>query len=419
GDRVTPDTVLADVMTDKATVEISSPVTGVVTFRVGEPGEVLAVGTEFVGIELDGSATSADVPHDESADEPTDELADQPADEPVAESSDQESVTVEAASSDAARAESPETAPPRAPGTRRPTAAPAVRARAKALGIDLSALTGSGPDGRVVHADLDRSLADSGASNRRPGAAPAREAGDGVGGRHDETVIGLRRRIAERLTAAWTEIPHITYVDAVDATELEALRAELNRRSPSNQRTMADRARLTMLPFLVRAIVLACRDQPALNAHYDGPTRTLSTFDDVHVGIATQTPDGLMVPVVHGADGLGLRDLADEIARVSAAARDGSATRDELTGSTITITSLGAMGGLMTTPIINQPEVAIVGVNKLEQRPVWRHGSFEPRAMFNLSSSFDHRVIDGWDAATFVQRVKSLLELPALLFIDE
>jgi len=196
-------------------------------------------------------------------------------------------------------------------------------------------------------------------------------------------------------------------------TELEALRAELNRQAPP------DRARLTMLPFLVRAVVLACRDQPALNAHYDGASRTLSTFDDVHLGVATQTPDGLMVPVVHGADRLGLRDLADEIARVSAAARDGSATRDELSGSTITITSLGAMGGLMTTPIINQPEVAIVGVNKLERRPVWRNDSFEPRAMFNLSSSFDHRVVDGWDAATFVQRIKSLLEMPALLFIDD
>jgi 2-oxoisovalerate dehydrogenase E2 component (dihydrolipoyl transacylase) len=413
GDRVTPDTVLADVMTDKATVEISSPVTGVVTFRVGEPGEVLAVGTEFVGVELDGAETPPDEQPDESADEPVNEQPDEP--------QDRESVTVEAAPSDADRPESSDDPPPPRSGTR-PTAAPAVRARATALGIDLSSLTGSGPDRRVVHADLDRRLAQPLGGS----AAGLRAVSDRpLGGQHDQTVIGLRRRIAEHLTAAWTEIPHITYIDAVDATELEGLRAELNRQAPSrqgtqaDQRTLADRARLTMLPFLVRAIVLACRDQPALNAHYDGPSRTLSTFDDVHVGIATQTPDGLMVPVVHGADGLGLRDLASEIARVSAAARDGSATRDELTGSTITITSLGAMGGLMTTPIINQPEVAIVGVNKLEQRPVWRHDSFEPRAMFNLSSSFDHRVIDGWDAATFVQRVKSLLEMPALLFIDE
>jgi len=412
GDRVTPDTVLADVMTDKATVEISSPVTGVVTFRVGEPGEVLAVGTEFVGIELEGAAT----PPDDSPDALQHHEADDDSlDEPAVGPQDQDAAPVEAPSAVAARTESPDTAPPAS--RRHPTAAPAVRARAADLGIDLSSLTGSGPDGRVVHADLDRRLAGSSKASgtSRVRAASAGEATGGrTGGRHDETVIGLRRRIAERLTTAWTEIPHITYVDAVDATELEALRAELNRKAAA-----PDRTRLTMLPFLVRAIVLACRDQPALNAHYDGASRTLSTFDDVHVGIATQTPDGLIVPVVRGADQLGLRDLAGEIARVSTAARDGSATRDELTGSTITITSLGALGGLMTTPIINQPEVAIVGVNKLERRPVWRHDSFEPRDMFNLSSSFDHRVIDGWDAATFVQRVKSLLEMPALLFIEE
>ena len=223
---------------------------------------------------------------------------------------------------------------------------------------------------------------------------------------------GLRKRIAKRLTTSWTEIPHITYVDAVDATDLEALRAELNRRDhPSG-------ARLTILPFLVRAIVIACSEQPRLNAHFDTESRTLSIFDPVHIGIATQTPDGLMVPVVHHADERGLWDLATEIGRVAAAARDGSATREELSGSTITITSLGAMGGLMTTPIINQPEVAIVGVNKMETRPVWQNGAFVPRQMFNLSSSFDHRVVDGWDAATFIQRIKSLLEMPALLFID-
>jgi len=414
GDRVTPDTVLADVMTDKATVEISSPVTGVVTFRVGEPGEVLAVGTEFVGVEIEGSdpaPTEPEAPPVDAADPPVESPP--PGTAPV-ELPQPDTVPVDAPQPDAET--SADAAPsggdtmPRPTGERRPTAAPAVRARAAALGIDLSSLTGSGPDGRVVHADLDRRLA---GSSRSSGASPIGAANAAAGGRHDETMIGLRRRIAERLSAAWTEIPHITYVDAVDATELEALRAELNRQATP------DRARLTMLPFLVRAVVLACRDQPALNAHYDGASRTLSTFDDVHLGVATQTPDGLMVPVVHGADRLGLRDLADEIARVSAAARDGSATRDELSGSTITITSLGAMGGLMTTPIINQPEVAIVGVNKLERRPVWRNDSFEPRAMFNLSSSFDHRVVDGWDAATFVQRIKSLLEMPALLFIDD
>ena len=393
GDRVTPDTVLADVMTDKATVEISSPVTGVVTFRVGEPGEVLAVGTEFVGVEVEGS-----VP------------------EPAPSTSAPSNPTIQT-SEPAETAPTPELAVPRrdggapgaGPGPRsggRATASPAVRARAKALGIDLGTIDGSGPNGTVVHSDLDDHLVSVSASGTYARVPPV------PGGRHNETVIGLRRRIAERLTTAWTEIPHITYVDAVDATELEVLRAELNRQ------TASDGARLTMLPFLARAIVLACGEQPGLNAHYDSATRTLSTFDDVHIGIATQTPDGLMVPVVHHADSLDLHALAAEIGRVSAAARDGSATRDELTGSTITITSLGAMGGLVTTPIINRPEVAIVGVNKLEQRPVWRNGAFEPRMLFNVSSSFDHRMVDGWDAATFVQRIKSLLEVPALLFID-
>jgi 2-oxoisovalerate dehydrogenase E2 component (dihydrolipoyl transacylase) len=223
----------------------------------------------------------------------------------------------------------------------------------------------------------------------------------------------LRKRIAKRLTSSWTEIPHITYVDAVDATDLEALRAELNTRDhPSG-------ARLTILPFLVRAIVIACREQPRINAHFDTDSRKLSIFDPIHVGIATQTPDGLMVPVVRDADARGLWELATEISRVAGAAREGDATRHELSGSTITITSLGAMGGLVTTPIINQPEVAIVGVNKMETRPVWQQGAFVPRQMFNLSSSFDHRVVDGWDAATFIQRIKALLEMPALLFIDD
>ncbi len=384
GDRVTPDTVLADVMTDKATVEISSPVTGVVTFRVGEPGEVLAVGAEFVGIEVEGSAPASAEPA------------------PPTSTSSNPAPSGPAPAEPPAAPPAPELAAPRAGG--RATASPAVRARAKALGIDLGNIDGSGPNGTVVHGDLDQHLLSASDTNVRVPPTP--------GGRHDETVIGLRRRIAERLTAAWTEIPHITYVDAVDATELEALRAELNRQAPS------DSARLTMLPFLARAIVLACGEQPALNAHYDSASRTLSTFDDVHLGIATQTPDGLMVPVVHHAGSLGLHALATEMGRVSAAARNGTATRDELTGSTITITSLGAMGGLVTTPIINRPEVAIVGVNKLEQRPVWRNGSFEPRMLFNLSSSFDHRMVDGWDAATFVQRIKTLLEMPALLFID-
>jgi 2-oxoisovalerate dehydrogenase E2 component (dihydrolipoyl transacylase) len=413
GDQVTPDTVLADVMTDKATVEISSPVTGVVTFRIGEPGEVLAVGTEFVGIELDGSAPpepSGDE-HDDRPPEPS--LITSPGETTVmSERTDSRTVR----SSPEPTSALPPSPPPRgpelgalvpgtsAPSSHRPTAAPAVRARARSLGIDLATVAGSGPTGRVVHADLDRSLTAA--------APPPRTRGTPIREPHTEVQKGLRKRIAKRLSQSWAEIPHITYVDAIDVTDLEALRAELN----SGDRPKG--ARLTILPFLVRAIVIACGEQPRLNAHFDTESRTLSIVDQVHVGIATQTADGLMVPVVHDADARDLWDLATEIGRVATAARDGKATSAELSGSTITITSLGAMGGLMTTPLINQPEVAIVGVNKIETRPVWQNGTFVPRQMCNLSSSFDHRVVDGWDAATFVQRIKVLLEMPALLFID-
>ncbi len=373
GDRVTSDSVLAEVMTDKATVEVACPVSGVVVALHGEPGDVLAVGGGLVSIELDGAAPAPRAPSGVSA--------------PVA-------------------AAAPVHAVPAGAPRTRTLAAPAVRARAASLGIDLANLAGSGPDGRVVHADLDRVLLGrSGSSTTSVVATSADEP-------HLQPVRGLRRRIAERLTSAWTEIPHITYVDAIDVTDLEILRAELNRRGDSSA------TRLTILPFLARAIVIATAEQPRLNATFDADAQTLSVFDAVHLGIATQTDDGLIVPVVRHAEARGLWDIAAEIGRVASAARSGSATRQELSGSTITITSLGALGGLVTTPIINQPEVAIVGVNKLETRPVWRNGVFEPRQMMNLSSSFDHRIVDGWDAATFVQRIKSLLELPALLFVD-
>lgn len=398
GDQVTPDTVLADIMTDKTTVEISSPVTGIVTFRLGEPGDVLAVGTEFVGIEVEGTSPSG----------PESSAPNSSAPDPNAAFTEPEPGKPETAEIQ------PSDLPPtgsgaegtKVPASRfggQPTAAPAVRSRAHATGIELSSIVGSGPDGRVVHADLDRHLARS---------HPRSVSTTSTGGQQNEELRGVRKRIAERLTSSWTEVPHITYVEAVDATGLEALRAELNTHDHPKG------AHLTILPFLVRAIVIACSEQPRLNAHFDTQSRTLSVFESVHVGIATQTSDGLMVPVVRNADVRGLWDLAIEIGRVSGAAREGGAKREELSGSTITITSLGAMGGLMTTPLINQPEVAIVGVNKMETRPVWQSGSFVPRQVFNLSSSFDHRVVDGWDAATFVQRVKALLEMPALLFID-
>lgn len=284
-----------------------------------------------------------------------------------------------------------------------------MRARALSLGLDLTQVSGSGPGGRIVHADLDRIIGQGPrASDRRSTQAPP---ADRPG--RSEPVRGVRRQIAERLTATWRDVPHITYVDAVDVSELERLRDELNRQHSD------DGIRLTMLPFIARAIAIACAEQPRLNAHYDHASETLTTFDAVNLGVATQTDHGLLVPVLRNVEARGLWDLAAELTRVTTAARDGSATREELTGSTITITSLGALGGLVTTPILNAPEVAIVGVNKMEMRPVWRGSAFEPRQMINLSSSFDHRMIDGWDAATFVQRLKSLLETPALLFIAD
>jgi 2-oxoisovalerate dehydrogenase E2 component (dihydrolipoyl transacylase) len=383
GDHVKAEAPLAEVMTDKATVEISSPVSGVVTFLHGEPGQMLAVGTEFVGIELEGSGpTEASAPVPDAVTAPIATAMPSPA---------------------------PNVTAPTVTDGHRPTAAPAVRQRARELGIDLGAVPGTGPGGRIVHADLDRVLGGSQAGGSATGRGSGVEIDDTP---HVEAIRGLRRRIGERLTTS-SQIPTITYVDAVDATDLELLRAELNRRES------ASGVRLTVLPFLVRAMVIAVGEQPRLNARYDSVGQSLSVFDVVHVGIATQTPDGLMVPVVRHAESRGLWDLATEVGRVSGAAREGRATLQELTGSTITITSLGALGGLVTTPLINEPEVAIVGVNKMEMRPVWRNGSFEPRQMFNLSSSFDHRIVDGWDAATFIQRVKSLLEMPALLFVDD
>jgi len=375
GDEVTPDSVLAEVLTDKATVEVASPVTGTVLKLHGEPGDMLAVGSNLVGIETEDDATAS---------RPTTAT---------------ESPSVPAPEREPTRGRGPErTFSARAP------AAPAVRKRAADLGIDLGTISGTGPGGRVVHADLDRRLAGGSSPAGRPHVAPADD-------RRVEPVRGVRRRIAERLTTAWTEVPHITYVEAVDMTELEALRAELNRDG--------DQVRLTLLPFLVHAIVVACREQPRLNAHYDHAAETLTVIGAVHAGIATQTGQGLMVPVVRHAETRHLRDLGAEIGRVTEAARNGTASRDELFGSTITITSLGALGGLATTPILNPPEVAIVGVNKIEVRPVWRDGAFQPRQMLNLSSSFDHRMVDGLDAATFVQRIKSLLEIPALLFLED
>jgi 2-oxoisovalerate dehydrogenase E2 component (dihydrolipoyl transacylase) len=291
------------------------------------------------------------------------------------------------------------------PQRERPLASPAVRLRAREAGIDLRQVHGTGPAGRITHDDLDVFLARGPGDARTPGLQP-RTAVDAV------KIVGLRRRIAERMTVAHVRIPHITYVEEIDVTALEELRQSLN------VSKRQDQPKLTLLPFLMRAMVRAIADQPHLNALFDDEAGVLHQHAGVHIGVATQTPSGLVVPVVRHAEALDLWGCAAEVARLADASRSGMAAREELTGSTITITSLGAMGGVVTTPIINHPEVAIVGVNKIMVRPVWDGSTFVPRKMMNLSSSFDHRVVDGWDAAVFVQRIKALLETPALIFIE-
>lgn len=288
-------------------------------------------------------------------------------------------------------------------------ASPAVRLRAKEAGIDLRQVPGSGPAGRIGHEDIDAFVARGPHLARATGLARK----DGV---EDIKVVGLRRKIAEKMSLAKSRIPHITYVEEIDVTALEELRATLNKDKRAAQGV--ERPKLTLLPFLMRAMVKAIAEQPSLNALFDDDAGIIHQHAGIHIGIAAQTPNGLVVPVVKHAEARDLWDSAAEVNRLADAAKTGTASRDELSGSTITITSLGAMGGVATTPVINYPEVAIVGVNKMMVRPVWDGTQFIPRKMMNLSSSFDHRVIDGWDAAVFVQRIKALLETPALIFVD-
>jgi 2-oxoisovalerate dehydrogenase E2 component (dihydrolipoyl transacylase) len=292
----------------------------------------------------------------------------------------------------------------------KPIASPSVRRRAWELGVDLKNVAARGTAGRIMHADLDAYIA-SGAEAVRP--LPARTA---LGHHRDDeekiAVIGLRRKIAQRMQDAKRRIPHFAYVEEVDVTELEALRARLN------AKLQGQRPRLTLLPFLMRAVASAVREFPQINAHFDDTAGVLTRYGAVHIGIATQTSAGLMVPVVRQAQALDLWASATEVSRVAEAARKGRATRDELTGSTITISSLGALGGIVSTPIINAPEVAIIGVNRIALRPMMLGGAVVPRQMMNLSSSFDHRVVDGQVAAEFVQALRGLLESPATLFVE-
>jgi 2-oxoisovalerate dehydrogenase E2 component (dihydrolipoyl transacylase) len=444
GEQIREDQLLAEVMTDKATVEIPSPVDGKVISLGGKVGEVMAVGTELVRIEVDGEgntkpaaprtvSTTSAPPQPPAPAEAAAAGRGAPAREgPAADQapSQQPAIPESAASartpaspptgpigpapggSAAQRAAAPALArqPIRSPGGR-PLASPAVRRRAWDLGVELQFVGGSGEGGVILHEDLDAWLA----SRQQAVPAGPRARAAGYEPRDEEEaipVVGLRRRIAQKMQEAKRRIPHYSYVEEVDVTELEALRARLNARWGDS------RGKLTVLPLLLRAVVLAVRDYPQVNARFDDEAGVVTRHAAVHAGIATQTGNGLMVPVLRHAEAHDLWSAATEIGRLANAARAAKAAREELSGSTITITSLGPLGGIVTTPVINHPEVAIVGVNRIVERPMVRDGMVVIRKMMNLSSSFDHRVVDGIDAAQFIQAIRALLECPAMLFVE-
>lgn len=415
GDIVREDTVLAAVMTDKATVEIPSPVDGEILWLGAEIGDTVAIGSPIVRLKVadDGNVKPQNDAKAEVAAEPPTKLP-TPKPELVAPTA---KLPPKVGGTDAKSAplvskgagQSSAHGVPRPEGEK-PLASPAVRLRAKEAGIDLRQVAGSGPAGRISHEDIEAFLARGPQLARTSGLAR----NDAI---EDIKVVGLRRKIAEKMSLSKSRIPHITYVEEIDVTALEDLRAALNKEK-RGAKGGGERPKLTLLPFLMRAMVKAISDQPNLNSLFDDEAGIVHQHGGIHIGIAAQTPSGLVVPVVKHAEALDIWECGAEVARLAEAAKSGTATRDELSGSTITITSLGAMGGVATTPVINHPEVAIIGVNKMMVRPVWDGTQFMPRKMMNLSSSFDHRVIDGWDAAVFVQRIKTLLETPALIFVD-
>lgn len=402
GDMVVEDQVLADVMTDKAMVDIPSPVHGKVIALGGQPGEVMAVGSELIRIEVEGAGNLKETASGAVAES---------AREPVLVAPPKVDVSVVAEAK-------PQAAP--VPGVKlslearstrqandRPLASPAVRKRALDAGIELRFVQGSGPAGIIRHEDLDAYIEQSQQASAAPAAAYAE--------RNDEQqipVIGLRRKIAQRMQDATRRAAHFSYVEEVDVTALEELRVHLN------EKWGVSRGKLTLLPFLVRAMVVALRDFPQINARYDDEAQIITRHGAVHVGVATQSDNGLMVPVIRHAEARSLWANAEEISRLASAARTGKASRDEMSGSTITLTSLGALGGIVSTPVLNLPEVAIVGVNRIVERPMVIKGQIVIRKMMNLSSSFDHRVVDGMDAAQFIQAIRGLLEQPATLFVE-
>ena len=401
GDLVQEDQVMCEVMTEKAAVEMPAPVTGRILSINGQPGDMVAVGSELVVFDTDAtSAASGDAP-----------AAKAPAPSPEA------PLTPKVKSSQPPATGKPASAPaPAANGASKASrvmASPASRRRAAEAGLDLATVTGTGPAGRIEPGDIDSALASGAAQGAPPSmnarANATREPRDGI---EEVKIIGLRRVIAERLTESARSIPQYSYVEEVDLTRLEALRKHLNDRRP------AAAPPLTFLPFIVAALARVLEKFPQCNALYDSARGVLVKHKAVHVGVATQTPQGLKVPVVRNAESRALHDLAAEIRRVSEAARANKSPREELTGSTIPITSLGKLGGIASTPMINMPEVAIIGINKAIERAVVVDGQITVRLMMNLSSSFDHRFVDGYDCALMIQALKDLLEQPATIFID-
>ncbi len=409
GDMVKEDQILADVMTDKATIEIPSPVVGKVLALGGAAGQVMAVGSELIRIEVEGAGNvsagapaapikAAAAPAAVAA-APVAAVAATPVAAPAAPKPANASKTVAAGAARQAG--------------EKPIASPALRKRAWDLGVELQFVPGSGLAGRITQDDLDAYLARSLARDANP------QTGGSAVNRYRELndeqaipVIGLRRKIAQKMQDAKRRIPHFSYVEEVDVTELEALRTQLNTRWGK------ERGRISLLPLLMRAVVLAARDFPQINARFDDEAGIVTRHAAVHIGIAAQTESGLMVPVIRHAEARDLWSCASEMARLAEGARTGKATREELSGSTITISSLGALGGIVSTPVINHPEVAIVGVNKMVERPMVRNGQVVIRKMMNLSSSFDHRVVDGMDAAEFIQAIRGYLECPVTLFVE-
>ncbi len=380
GDVVAEEDPVCAMLTDKAAVELTAPVAGRIVSVAGEAGETVQVGAPLIVFETDAAAAAT--PPESEAAEPA-----PPAEAPVEASA----------------------AAPERPG--KVQTSPSIRARARAAGVDLAAVPGSGPRGRILKKDFEAFVAAGPAEAPVPSASAPAAAGSRREGTEEIRVIGLRRKIAERMARSASEIPHFTYVEEVDLTALESLREHLNARKGANEPT------LTPLAFIGLALVRVLREFPQCNAVYDDARNVIVRHHAVHLGIATQTGDGLKVPVAHHAEALDLESLAAEIRRVSTAARDNTASREELSGSTITITSLGKMGGIVSTPVINQPEVAIIGVNKAVDRPVVLGGQVVVRRMMNLSSSFDHRFVDGYDAAAMIQALKDRLEQPALIFM--